>query len=141
MMSDMKKLNEARLELRGSVRCVAYNENGLHTSNEKGLLPLINWLEGDPDFLRGASVADKVVGRAAAMIMVYAGVCEVYASVISDAALELLKSEGIACTYSMTCIAISNRRGDGICPMERAVSRIRDPKEAFEVLKEKVLSN
>ena len=140
-MNDMKRLNEARLEFHGSVRCVAYNDDGLHTSSEKGLLPLIKWLEADPDFLRGASVADKVVGRAAAMIMVYGGVSEVYASVVSDSALSLLKEAGIACTYSMTCIAVSNRRGDGICPMERAVAPVRDAKKAYEILKEKVLSN
>ena len=136
----MMRLNEARGSLRGAVRCAAYNESGLHLSEDKGLLPLINWLEEDPEFLRGASVADKIVGRASAMIMVYAGVSEVFASVISNGALELLRENGISVTYSMTAIAISNRRGDGICPMERLVAPIRDAKTAYEKLREKVLS-
>ena len=134
------RLKEARIALKGAARCVVYNETGLHTSEERGIRPMILWLEDDPEFLRGASVADKIVGRAAAMIMIHAGVSEVYASVISNGALEALRDAGISCTYSMTAIAISNRRGDGICPMERAVAPIKEPSEAYRVLREKVFS-
>ena len=140
MSTEIQKLKEARGALRGAVKCSAYNDSGLHISEEKGIRPMILWLEDDPDFLRGASVADKIVGRAAAMIMVYAGVKEVYASVISNGAIELLKEAGISVIYSMPAIAISNRRGDGICPMERAVAPIREPEKAYELLREKVFS-
>lgn len=140
MNKDMNKLKEARLALKGAARCVVYNETGLHISEERGIRPMILWLEEDPEFLRGASVADKIVGRAAAMIMVHAGVKEVYASVISNGAVEVLRDAGIECSYSMTAIAISNRRGDGICPMERTVAPIHDPECAYRTLREKVLS-
>lgn len=134
------RLKEARLALKGKARCVVYNESGLHTSEERGVKPMLLWLEEDPDFLRGASVADKIVGRAAAMIMVHAGVREVFASVISNGAIELFREHEIEYSYSMTAIAISNRRGDGICPMERLVAPIKDPKTAYETLKNKVLT-
>lgn len=140
MSTEMNRLKEARLALKGSARCVVYNDTGIHISEERGIRPMILWLEEDPEFLRGASIADKIVGRAAAMIMVHAGVKEVYASVISNGAVEVLKDAGISCSYSMTAIAISNRRGDGICPMERAVAPIRDAKTAYETLRNKVLS-
>ncbi len=133
------KLKEAMLSLKGHTVCAVYNET-LNLSRERGLKPLIGWLEEDPDFLRGACVADKIIGRAAAFIMVHAGAAEVYAGVISHGALSVFEEAGIPCTYTNTCIAISNRRGDGICPMEKAVSRIKDPKEAYETLREKVLS-
>jgi len=140
MMNGMTRLKEARLALKGSARCVVYNEGGLSISEERGIRPMILWLEKDPEFLRGASVADKIVGRAAAMIMIYAGVKEVFASVISNGAREALRAAGTEVSYSMTAIAISNRRGDGICPMERLVAPIKDPKEAYETLRNKVLS-
>ncbi|MGM9636033.1 MAG: DUF1893 domain-containing protein, partial [Candidatus Avispirillum sp.] len=101
--------------------------------------PLIMWLDADREFLKGASVADKIVGRAVAMLLVYGGAAEVYASVISRGALDYLQEHGIGVTYTNTCIAVSNRRGDGICPMERAVAPVKDPEEAFRVLREKVL--
>ena len=134
------RLKEARLALKGKARCVVYNDSGLHTSEERGVKPMILWLEEDPEFLRGASVADKIVGRAAAMIMIYAGVKEVFASVMSNGAVELFRDYGIDYSYSMTAIAISNRRGDGICPMERATAPIKDPKTAYETLRNKVLT-
>ncbi|MBR6676769.1 MAG: DUF1893 domain-containing protein [Clostridia bacterium] len=140
MNTEIQKLKEARMALRGAVRCAAYNSTGLHLSEEKGIRPMLLWLEEDPEFLKGASVADKIVGRAAAMIMIYAGVKEVYASVISNAAIEILKEADISVTYSMSAIAISNRRGDGICPMERAVAPIKDPEAAYKALREKVFS-
>ncbi len=140
MSSNIDRLREARMALTGAVRCAVYTDSGLCTSNERGIRPMILWLEEDPEFLRGASVADKIVGRAAAMIMVHAGVKEVFASVISNGALEVLSDANIPCIYSMTTIAISNRRGDGICPMERTVAPIRDAETAYKTLREKVLS-
>lgn len=128
----------ARDALRGHVRCAVCRDGELHLSESRGIRPMLDWLEADPEFLRGASVADKIVGRASAMIMVFGGVKEVYTNVISVRALDLLKEYGIPCTYVNTCDAVSNRRGDGICPMERAVARIKDPAEAIPVLKEKL---
>ncbi|MBE6713703.1 MAG: DUF1893 domain-containing protein [Ruminococcaceae bacterium] len=133
------KLKEAMLSLRGHTSCAVYNDK-LNISTEKGLKPLIMWLEKDGEFLRSASVADKIIGRAAAMIMVKGGVAEVYGGVMSRGAVAVFEEAGIPCSFSNTCIAISNRRGDGICPMEKAVSRISDPEEAYKILREKVLS-
>ena len=85
MYTDKTKwLNIAMNRLSGKARCVAVNEAGLLISEKRGILPMIEWLEENPECLRGASVADRIVGRAAAMIMVHAGVSEVYASVVSN---------------------------------------------------------
>lgn len=133
-----KDIDTARAALKGHARCVRCKNGEITVSEERGIRPMIDWLEADPECLRGASVADKVVGRAAAMLMVYGGVSEVYTNVISVRALELLRENNIPCTYVNTCDAVSNRRGDGICPMERAVAPIKDPAEAFEKLKLKL---
>lgn len=139
-MNDKKDLDIAREALRSHVRCAACKDGKLTVSEERGIRPMMDWLEQDKDFLRGASVADKIVGRAAAMIMIYAGVKEVYTSVISTRALDLLKEYSIPCIYVNTCDAVANRRGDGICPMERAVAPIHDPEKAYGLLREKLKS-
>lgn len=132
------RLTEARYALRGHIRCAVFKDE-LKTSEEKGLRPMLLWLEDDRDALRGAAVADKVVGRAAAMLMIYGGVSEAFCEVISRGALITLEDAGIKVSYINTCVAVSNRRGDGICPMEKAVSPIKDPAEAYRLLREKVL--
>ena len=40
-------------------------------SEARGIAPLLGWIEADKLALRGAAIADKVVGKAAAMLMVY----------------------------------------------------------------------
>ena len=132
------RLTTARYALRGHVRCAVCKDE-LFTSSERGIRPMLSWLEEDKDFLRGAAVADKIVGRAAAMLMIYGGVSEVFCEVISRGALTTLEDAGIPVSYINTCVAVSNRRGDGICPMERAVAPIKDPEEAYHLLREKVL--
>lgn len=131
------RLTEARYALRGHVRCAVYKDK-LYTSEERGIRPMLLWLEEDKDFIRGAAVADKIVGRAAAMLMVYGGVAEVFCEVISRGALSTLEDAGIPVTYINTCVAVSNRRGDGICPMERAVAPVKEPEAAYNLLREKV---
>ena len=67
---------------------VAHGE--IRTFSGRGVSDLYALSGEDPGFLRGASVADKVVGKAAAALMIVAGVSELHADVISRPALDLL---------------------------------------------------
>ena len=52
-------------------------------------------------------------------------------------ALELLKQYHILVTYDKLVNNIINRKGDDLCPMEKAVLDINDIDKAFAILKEK----
>lgn len=95
------------------------------TSDERGIAPTLTLLRQGKD-LRGYSVADKIVGRAAAMLFVKAGIVSVYAVTLSQGAKALLESHKIPTQYETLTQKIINRRGDGICPMEKAVEDIGD---------------
>lgn len=69
-------------------------------------------------FLNGALIADKVVGKGAAALMICGGVKEVYADVMSRPARELLQAHGVQVTCQTETDRIVNRRGDGLCPVE-----------------------
>ena len=88
--------------------------------------------------LRGAAVADKIIGRAAALICAYGGAAEVYGEVMSAGARAVLESHGIVCGFGTLTDAIINRTGDGICPMEKLVSDTDSPEEAYKLISEKV---
>jgi len=97
---------------------------------------MLDWLiEGNA--LAGFSAADKIVGKAAALLFVHAGIANVYGEVMSEAGLAVLKRHNIPCTYGTLTPYIINRRGDGICPMEETVLQIDDPKQALAALLEK----
>ena len=44
------------------------------TSQKRGVAPIIDILGNEPDFLTGASAADKVIGKSSALMLVLGGV-------------------------------------------------------------------
>lgn len=89
--------------------------------------------------LSGCSVADVIIGKAAAMLFVKAGIKEVYGEVMSVAASDYLYSRDIPCVCGTLTEKIINRKGDGICPMEETVADIDDPQEGYAALKQRMI--
>ena len=58
----------------GGYSCVIANGDCIRTFTQRGVADLYDLLVQDADFLKGASVADKVIGKAAAALMVVGGV-------------------------------------------------------------------
>ena len=88
--------------------------------------------------LRGYSAADLIVGKAAAMLFVKAGIVSVFGKVMSEAALHYLEQHGIPAEYDTLTEKIINRRGTDICPMEKTVAAIDDAEQGYAALKQKI---
>ncbi len=108
----------------------------LLASDDSGISPMLDLIQMETD-LRGSAVADKIVGRAVAMLFSKAGICEVYGEVMSRGAQQFLASRGIPHTYGTLVDAIRNRAGDGICPMEETVAGCISEEMAYPALWEK----
>ena len=108
------------------------------TCRERGVKPLLSFLDSSLD-LTSASAADKVVGKAAAMLYVKLGIKELYAAVLSKPALEVLRENGIPVEYGELVCAIRNRTGDGFCPMESTVINITDIDEGIIAVRAKMV--
>lgn len=106
-------------------------------SQKRGVAPLVELLQNRQN-LHGFSAADKVVGKGAAFLYILLGVSEIYASVISRPALDVLSAHGIKTEYGTLADNIINRKGDGICPIEATVLTIDDPQEAFAAIVKKL---
>ena len=98
--------------------CVIYNRGTLTFCHQRGVRDLYQILTGDPAVLSGAMVADKVIGKGAAALMILGGVRLVYADVISRPALDLLSTASVSVSYRECVPNIINRMGTGICPVE-----------------------
>lgn len=109
--------------------CVIENHGMIKTFHQRGVKDLFDLLENDRGFLKGAMIADKVVGKGAAAIMAAGGVKEVYAAVISTPALKMLESAGIPTSSDEEVANIINRKGTGICPVESACLDCVTPEE------------
>lgn len=130
-------MNARELLATGDYTCVLCRSDSIHTATERGVKPLLNWLEEGLD-LQGFSAADRVVGRATAFLYCLLGVREVYARVMSRPAAEVLQSAGIAAASDQLVDGIINRKGTGPCPFEAAVMDIRDPQEALAAIRRKM---
>ena len=117
--------------------CVICDHDRVLTSKKTGIAPLLErWESGEA--LESVSVADRIVGKAAAMLLLLMGASEVYGSVMSQPALELLTAAGVQTSYGELVPGIINRTGDGSCPMERAVADLTDPADAPAVLRQTI---
>ena len=74
--------------------------------------------------LSDALVVDKVVGKAAAMVMTYSGVKYCHAITISEFARNWFEKCDVEVTYEKCVPYIVNRAGDGMCPMEETVQNL-----------------
>jgi iron complex outermembrane receptor protein len=102
----------------GSHSLVVENDGSIHTYDGRGVSDLYDLLKNYPSLLKGARIADKVVGKGAAALMAVGGVRTVYADLISEPALELLMAERVHVSFGKIVHYIKNRTGDGVCPVE-----------------------
>ncbi len=102
----------------GNYSCVIANGTITRTYTQRGVADLYELCHHNRDFLLGSSIADKVVGKGAATLMIYGGIKEVYADVISKSAYQLFKDYGLKVEYKTLVPFIINRSGDGQCPLE-----------------------
>jgi len=89
------------------------------TSREPGLKPLVEWLEIYRGKYRGCLLHDKVVGLAAAKLIVYSGlISEVVTGVSSAPAKSFLLAQGVHVSADRCVDNILTRDGTAICPGE-----------------------
>lgn len=131
---DLAKAKEL-LNSTGST-CILIKGNQVFQSTLRGIAPILSKLEEDKIFLEGASAADKVIGKSAAMLLIYGHIKELHANVISEYAISLLEQYQIPYTFDKKVPYIMNREGNGMCPMEKSVLQISSPEEAYTVLKQ-----
>lgn len=117
--------------------CVFVCGEEVRTSELSGVRPLMGLVNSDED-LKGWSAADRVVGRAAALLYVYLGVAEVFAQVLSKSAEEVFLAHKILYSCDILTEGIINRTGDGLCPMEQATKGIFDPEEGMNAIRTKL---
>lgn len=128
----MTDIEKALVALDGHTLALC-KDGDLLTADERGIAPMMRLIENGADLV-GYSAADLVVGKAAALLFVYAGIVRVHARVLSEGAVRVLEKYGVPYTYDRRAAYIVNRRGDGMCPMECAVADTDEPNEALALL-------
>jgi hypothetical protein len=98
-----------------------------------GFLQAIEELNGN---LFGSSVADKIIGRAAALLCAHSNIKTAFAVTLSQSALEILNNYNIYYEFETLVPTILNLRKTDKCPFEKLVENIHNPKKAHEKIKQ-----
>ena len=106
-------------------------------SDKRGIAPVMDFIAEGRDF-EGYSVADVVVGKAAAMLLIKTGVKRVYAKVLSQKGKEVFERFGVYFEYGTLTERIINRDGTDTCPMEKTVWDVTDIEDGYALLKAKL---
>ncbi|MDE7419402.1 MAG: DUF1893 domain-containing protein [Muribaculaceae bacterium] len=111
--------------------CAIWSEGNLTLCHKRGIIDLYSLLTGHPSVLSDAKIADKVIGKGAAALMILGKVKSVYADIISKPALDLFRKYMIEVQYRELVPNIINRSGTGICPVETLCIDCNTAKECF----------
>ncbi len=124
-MTNIEMVKEKLYETKASLivlyengECKKYYKNRINDIREI--------LEEDKSALKNAIIADKVIGKVAASILVVAGATEIYADVISKYAVPVLEENNIKYEYNKLVDYIENNAKTGMCPMENKYKNEKD---------------
>ena len=119
--------------LKNGHHAIVIDNGTITTYDTKGIATLLQMVNQDTSPLKGATVVDKVVGKAAAALMILGGVTRLPALLIS-----LLSTTDIIVSYEQQVPYIINRMQTGWCPMEQACQHSLTPEDCLKQIKNKI---
>ena len=106
----------------------------LFMSNKDRLTPLLEYIERFAPYHQQVVVFDRIMGNAAALLLVKANCREVYSPLGSHLAIETLTKYGIKYHFSEIIPCIQKPNGQDMCPMEK-LSLNKEPEEFYQTIK------
>jgi hypothetical protein len=132
----MKDLENAkkRLKERNLSLVAVKNEKIIFETKLSGLRGFIQAIKSLDKELTDSSIADRVIGRAAALLSAYSHISAVFAVTISEEGVKVLKDNDIAYCFENCVQKILNSKKCDICPFEKLTMNLT-PAEAYSKLK------
>jgi len=122
-----------------SIVVVKNGEVLTHKTGE-GIKPILEAIDELQEAMYGTTVGDRILGKASALLCVYAHVTAVYSPQATKTALAVLITAGIVGQADTLVPYISNKQGDGMCPFEKMLIDIDSSEKAYTILKKAIVS-
>ncbi|HEX9915536.1 MAG TPA: DUF1893 domain-containing protein [Candidatus Bathyarchaeia archaeon] len=126
------------LERTGNSLMVYSGGRLIFQSGSKGIRPHLEAIDSLGEKLHGSIMVDKIVGRAAALLILYSGAAEAHAALISTPGRQVLEQHGLRFSYAKETPHIKMLDGRIYCPFEAMVQGLSDPGEAYRAIVEKM---
>ena len=127
-------IEELALKL-GDHSLLVYKDGNITFQDEHGIQPLL--IQIKKKGLKNAIAVDKVIGKAAALLMVYGKVKQVHTNIIAKDAIPVFEKYKVEYSYNEVVDYIQNNKKDGLCPMEQKVLNVNSPKKAYKIFAKK----
>ncbi len=135
MQTNDLNIAKERLKQKNLALVIAKKGKVIFETSSHGIGGLLRAIEELDKEMKGSSVADKNVGKAAALLCIHAGVFAVFAVTASEKGIQALKDNKVLCQLENRVPHILNSKRSDICPFEKMVINISNPKEAYEKLR------
>lgn len=129
------ELAKLRLKERDLTLVIVKEGKLIFETKSQGVSGFLRAIEKFGKRLVASSVADKIVGAAAAMLCVYSEIASVFAVMISEEGIKVLEDNDIIYQFEKQVPNILNHDKTDICPFEKLAIASKDPKEAYTKLK------
>jgi hypothetical protein len=118
-----------------------YKKNELiFESSLDGIKPHLKAIKEIGPLLEGSMMVDKIIGRAAAFLIVYSKATEAITTIMSTPGKNVLEKNGIKFSYTEEVPHIKMENGVIYCPFESMVQGIEDPIVAYQAIVDKMNS-
>lgn len=129
----MSDLELAKNQLYNEELTLAIVKNGqvLFSTNSHRISGFIGAIEKLDSQLNGASVADRVAGKAIALLCVYAKIKQVYAEVLSRKAQSIFEENGVSIEWKQLVDNVLDTNKADVCPFEKLAADISNPEDSY----------
>lgn len=133
------EIAKKRLKEKGLTLSIVKGGKVIFETSSYGISGFLEAIEKFGRKIHGSSIADKVVGKAIALLCVNTRVKAVYAAILSEKAKETLQKHAIHHEWERLVEKILAPNKAEICPFEKLADELTNPAEAYT--KFKVLQN
>ncbi len=121
-----------------SVRCscIVLKDGVTTRYTQSGVRDLYELVTTKSEVLRGAHVADKIIGKGAAALMVNGKINRATTHTITTPALKMLSEAGVAVYFENEIPFVENRKKTGQCPLDARLQEVDSAAQAMPVIEQ-----
>lgn len=134
-MNDLE-MAKKKLERRDLTLCVVKGNMVIFESVMGGISGFLTAVEKLGRELEGASIADRIAGRAIALLCVNSKVKAVYASILSKKGKAVFEEYDVHHEWDQIVESVLDINRVGTCPFEKLAAEISDPSKAYRKIKD-----
>lgn len=128
------KIAKNRLINSNLTLCIVKGGKTLFESRSHGVASFLTAVQELKGNLEKSCVADKIVGKAVALLCVHFKIGAVYADTVSRPAKAMFEKCSLHFEYGHLVENVLNAERTSLCPFERLVKNVLDPGDAYEKL-------